>query len=259
MSKIKVSEQPIKKFKRLFWDIETSYNVVSTWNIGYDLNINHDNILKERAIICICYKWAGESKVHSLKWNSGDDKQLIKDFLKILDKADESIGHNSDKFDLKWLRTRALFHNLPMFPDYTTVDTLKLARSGFKFNSNRLDYLGKFFGVGGKMDTGGFKLWQKIIIDNDPKALDKMISYCKRDVIILEKVYNRLNKYTKAKTHVGVILGKSKCSCPNCGSEKLHASGKRVTATGLIYQKLQCQDCHKYFQVSKSVWENKDK
>ena len=120
-------KEKVKRFRRLFFDIETSYNVVSTWRVGYDINITHDNIIKERAIICICYKWASEKKVHSLQWNKGNDKQMLIDFIKILNSADEIVGQNSDRFDMKWVRTRCLYHGILMFPSYQTVDTMKLA------------------------------------------------------------------------------------------------------------------------------------
>jgi len=238
-----------KKFKRLFFDIETSYNVVSTWNIGYDVHIGHENILKERAIICICYKWEHEKTVHSLKWRNGDDKQLLIDFMKILDSADEIIGHNSDKFDLPWIRTRCIYHRISMFPDYQSIDTLKISYSKFRFNSNKLDYLGKFLGFGGKEDTGGFKLWQDIIERNSTTAMDKMIRYCKRDVLLLEKVFQRLFKYAKHKTHVGVIEGKLKTSCPKCGSYKISQNGQRVLASGNIQHRMRCSSCGGHFTL----------
>ena len=239
-----------KKFKRLFFDIETSYNVVSSWRVGYDINITPDNIIKERGIICVCWKWAGESKVHSLEWNKGDDKQLLKDFIKVFDSADEIIGQNSDKFDIKWLRTRCIFHGVPMLHTYQTLDTLKLARSGFNFNSNKLDYLGKFLGIGGKKDTGGFKLWQDIVERNDVKAMKHMIEYCKQDVVVLEKVFDKLNPYTKSKTHVGVILGKDKTSCPNCGSDHSKNHGYRYLASGTKKQIRLCLSCGKSYSLS---------
>ena len=58
----------MKKIKRLFFDIETSPNIGLFWTSGYKLNISHDSIIKERAIICICYKWAGDDKIYSLQW-----------------------------------------------------------------------------------------------------------------------------------------------------------------------------------------------
>ena len=93
----------MRRFKRLFFDIETSPNIMFAWTAGYKLNLPPDNIIKERAIMCICYKWEGDKQVHSLEWKKGDDKKLLTDFMKIMNKADEIIGHNSDNFDIKWV------------------------------------------------------------------------------------------------------------------------------------------------------------
>lgn len=246
------------EFKRLFWDIETSYNVVRSWNIGYDLTITHENIIKERAIICICYKWAGEKEVHHFQWDKGDDKAMLKKFLEVLNSADEIIGHNSDRFDEKWMRTRCVYHRLPMMPTYQTIDTLKLAKSGFRFNSNRLDYLGKFLGFGGKIETG-FKLWEAIVEHNDQTAMDKMVKYCKGDVILLEKIYNVLNPYTKPRTHVGVRMGLDSCSCPNCGSDHTHISKDIISAQGIHKKQMTCNDCGKYFTASLRAYLNREK
>ena len=89
---------------RLFWDIETSPNIGFFWRPGYKVSLTHDNIIKERAIICICYKWEKEKKVHSLVWDKGCDKQICKEFMEVMEMADEMVAHNGDRFDLKWFR-----------------------------------------------------------------------------------------------------------------------------------------------------------
>jgi len=244
--KKKLSKQNIK---RLFIDIETSPNVVFTWNVGRDLNITHDSILKERAIICICYKWEHESKVHSFEWSKGDDKQMVLDFVKILNTADEIVAHNGDHFDIKWLRTRALYHGVKSLPEFVSVDTLKISRKLFKFNSNRLDYIAKFFGFGGKLKTG-YDLWKNIVLNNDENAMKKMVHYCKRDVLLLEKVYNKLSFYSKPKIHIGILKGKDDCSCPKCGSDSTISNGNRISATGAIKKRMQCSSCGIFFQTS---------
>lgn len=246
------------KIKRLFFDIETSPNVVYSWNIGYKLNIDYNNIIKERAIICICYKWEGENKVYYLKWNKGDDKKMIYDFFKVIEQADEVIGHNSDKFDIKWFKSRAIFHGIKNMPEFKSIDTLKLSRKHFKFNSNRLDYIGQYLGLGRKVDTGGFDLWKSIIADNNTTAMNKMIKYCSNDVLLLEKVYKKLEGYSTHKTHIGVLRGGDKCSCPKCGSNHNHSRGLVVSAGGIKKHRLQCQSCGSYFTVSDTVY-NKNK
>ncbi len=122
------------KRRRLFFDIETSPNIGLFWEAGYKKNIDYSNIIKERAIICICYKWEDEKEVGWLTWDAKQcDKKMLERFVKIANTADELVGHNGDKFDLAWIRTRCLYHGIEMFPNYTTIDTLKVARSKFKW------------------------------------------------------------------------------------------------------------------------------
>lgn len=237
------------KFKRLYIDIETSPNVVFSWNVGWDLDISYENIIKEREIICICYKWAHESKVYSLKRVGGNEKSMLKEITKVMEQADEILGHNHERFDLPWIRTRCLYYGIPMIPDLKTVDTLKLCRSGFRLNSNKLDYVAQFLGLGKKLDTGGFGLWKDICLNNSQKALNKMITYCKKDVVLLEKVYDKLSPYIKHKVHVGVVEGKDKHSCIECASENVQSRGYLVTAGGSRKRRLNCQSCGSWWSV----------
>jgi len=88
--------------KRLFFDIETSFNIGIFWRSGYNLTIQPDDIIKERAIICVSWKWEGKDEVHNLTWDKNQcDKKLLKDFVKILNQADEIVAHNGDRFDIK--------------------------------------------------------------------------------------------------------------------------------------------------------------
>lgn len=249
--------------KRLFFDIETSPNIGLYWTAGYKQNISYESIIKERAIICIAYKWAGEKTTHSLQWDKHqNDKAMLKEFIKIAEQADEIVAHNGDHFDEPWIRTRCLFHGISMMPDYTSIDTLYKSRSKFKFNSNKIDYIAKFLGIPGKIHTN-FDLWKKITLDNDEKSLNYMVKYCKGDVKTLEQVFDKLNSYIKPKTHHGVLAGGEKFTCPDCGSSNIRFVRKRATAAGTLKYQLQCKDCGKYFTVSEKVyreylkWKNK--
>lgn len=245
------------KIKRLFFDIETSPNLVFSWNVGYDIKLDYENIIKERAIICICYKWEGDPKVYSMEWNKGDDKKMIIDFCNIINSADEIVGHNGDKFDIKWFRTRCLYHGVKALPEYRSIDTLKIARDKFRFNSNRLDYISKFLGFGSKIKTD-FDLWKNIVLNNDPKSMKYMVDYCKKDVALLEQIYLKLSGYTKHKTNVAVLVGGDKCDCPYCSSKKTHINGRVISAAGIEKYKMQCKNCGKYFTVSKKAIEDRN-
>lgn len=189
----KVSKQP--KIKRLFWDLEVSPNLVFSWSLGNRISIGTEQLVSERAIICCSYKWQGEKKIHSLQWSKGNDKELCKKFIRILEQADEAVTHNGNSFDFKWLYGRCIYHGIKFKQNCKKVDTLLLARRTFRFNSNKLNYIGKFLNIGQKRDTGGFDTWKKIVLKNDKQALKKMVYYCEGDIKLLESVYNKLNPY----------------------------------------------------------------
>ena len=234
------------KRRRLFFDIETSPNIGLFWEAGFKKNITTDNIIKERAIICICYKWEGEKEVYSLQWDSKqNDKTMLTKFIEVANQSNEMVGHNGDKFDLAWIRTRCLFHKIDMFPTYVTIDTLKVARSKFRFQSNRLNYIAEFLGLGQKIKTE-YNLWKDILLKNDKVAMEKMIKYCKKDVTLLEQVFKALRGHMIPKTHYGVVFGADRGTCPECGSEDLIRNNKVITATGLTRIQYKCKTCNHY-------------
>ena len=241
--------------KRLFWDIETSPNIMFSWRAGYKLNLTHDNIIQERAIICICYKWEGEEEVNSIQWDRGDDRELVKEFSEVAAEADEMVAHNGNKFDLKWFNTRNLIHNLPPIPQYKTVDTLTIARKHFYLNSNRLDYLGKILLREGKINTN-FDLWKRICLDNEPSAMREMVQYCKKDVELLERIWRKLAPYDTPKTHAGVFAGLDRWTCPHCASENVKVSKTRPTPKGIVQKQMQCKDCHRYYTIANKVYKD---
>lgn len=235
--------------RRLFFDIEVSPATCLVWRPGYQINVSHESIIKEGAIICIAYKFGGEKKIYHLQWDSKqNDKAMLKKFLKIASTAQELVGHNGDNFDLKWIRTRCFYHGVPMMPEYTTIDTLKEARKGFRFNSNKLDYISKYSGGAGKNHTS-FDLWRDICLKKCHKSMKIMTDYCKVDVLRLEEVFTRMQKYIKPKSSIADY----KCDCPECGSENIALRSNKISAAGVKYKQVQCQDCGTYFKLSETA------
>jgi DNA polymerase elongation subunit (family B) len=249
------------KRKRLFFDIEVSPLTVYTWNIGQKISLSHDNILEERAIVCISYKWEGEEYVHNLTWDrNNNDKKMLQAFVKVMDEADEVVGHNGDGFDIPWIRGRCLVHGITMSPTISSIDTLKLARKYFRLPSNRLDYLAKLLLGEGKKETG-YNLWKEVCGKDKIVAADsliKMVDYCDKDVILLERVFEKLNVYVPNK--VKYVLDPSKNTarhCPECSSNKTYCSKTKRSAVGTVRKQMQCKDCGKYFTISEAAYNKK--
>lgn len=243
------------KVRRLFADIETSPTIGLFWGAGFGLNISHENILVERRIICIAYKWEHEDRVVVLRWDAKqNDRSMLEQFVAVANTADEIVGHYGNHFDWPWIRTRVLLHKLPPVPIWKTVDTKALASRYFYFQSNKLDYISNALGHGRKLHTD-FQLW-KDCLNGCEKALNYMCKYCGVDVKRLEAVYHDLMAFVPAKTHAGVVAGSDKWTCPRCGSKNVRMSKKRITANGTTQYQFQCQDDGGFYTVSKTAYEN---
>lgn len=243
-----------EKIKRLFYDIETSQYEVRSFRIGYKLNLGYQNVKKLAKIICISWAWDDEDKIHNLRWDSQmDDKKMLEKFIKELNKADEIVAHNGDRFDIKWIRTRALYHKIPMKPKYRSFDTLKKAKSGFNFPNNRLDTIAQFLSVGAKVEHDGIKMWDAVQ-DGDKHYLNEMVKYCDGDIVVLRDVYLAMQPYVKNNTHTGTHNNKLKCSCPNCASEDISLLKNAFTALGTIKREIECNTCGYNYETSNSAW-----
>jgi hypothetical protein len=240
--------------KRLLLDIEVSPDIGFFWQPGYRINVGYQQIIKEREVICIAFKNHGENAVTSITWDDKcSDRKMLIAFSHALRNADELVGHNIDKFDLPWLMGRLVFHGSEPLPPFKTIDTLKWARRKFKFNSNRLDYLARFLGVGKKIETRQ-DLWREVVLDNDRASLNEMVGYCRNDVIILEKVYDKLAAHMQTKTHAGVLAGGEKWSCPHCASEHVNHHKKMVSAAGTVQHQMRCVECGRYGTISERAY-----
>jgi len=241
--------------KRLFYDIETSYFIVSAWRMG-EQRLGPHQIIKHPEIICISWKWEEEDKVYRVSWNEDQsDKELLEKFIPELNKANQIVAHNGDRFDLKWIRGRAIFHDIKVNPRYETIDTLKIAKSQFKFASNKLDELGKFLGVGEKIETN-YALWDRIILSKEPEALEEMGLYCDEDVRLLERVFEKLRPYGKAQFNYGKLYGDHNFACPECGALTPRVTKAYTTPMGVRRYYLQCKakGCFTNYPVSNRTY-----
>lgn len=232
--------------KILLFDIETSHNLVAAFKLFEDFT-PPENIIQERFVISVAWKWLGSKKIEAVsvldntqlfKKDPYNDLHVLKTFHKVLQEADVIVGHNSDKYDIRFLEGRMLIQGLEPLPPINKLDTLKIARKRFLFNSNKLDYLGKVLKVGRKKPTGGNKLWLQVL-QGDPKAIKKMVTYNRGDIELLEAVFLKLRPYMP--NYVNRELH-GLTGCTRCGSGKLQKRGLARNATR-TYQRFQCQGC----------------
>ena len=252
----------------LCFDVENLPNIASTWTL-YDTRISHNNIIENQSLICIAWQWVGKKRTYCtsisddkkrFEKNIYDDYHVVKEFHKVLntDKSFVLLGHNSDRFDIRKFNTAAIKHGFEPVPERQSIDTLKQARKYFRFDSNRLDYLGRFLEVGEKLETGGYQLWNDIVqakypeVGKNPdlelayKSVSKMMDYNKNDVRLLLKVFDKLKPYIKIPNHT-LYSGKV-ARCTKCGSQDFNTKGWRYNMA-TRRRRYYCHTCKSNFDV----------
>lgn len=238
--------------RTLMVDIETAPSLGWVWGRW------EQNVIDFKAdwyLLSFAYKWFGQDKGvtavglnHSPKYKPGseNDKWLSEQVWDLLDQADTVIGHNSDRFDLKKLATRFVTHGLQPPTPYKTVDTLKIARAKFAFDSNKLDDLGRYLGIGRKLPTTGFHLWRGCM-NGDKESWKQMLKYNAHDVELLEEVYEIMRPWDTK--HPQINIGDIAIdNCPKCGSSKIQKRGFEYTMLRKK-QRYQCLSCHGWYSA----------
>jgi DNA polymerase III epsilon subunit-like protein len=184
--------------------------------------------------------------------------EMICKFVEVLEEADEVIAHNGDKFDMAWYNGRHLIHGLEPIPKVKTVDTYKMAARNFNLNSYKLDYLSKILFGEGKIHTE-YDLWRDIVLKNDEKAMGKMIKYCKKDVVLVERVWQKLRDYDAAATHAAVSASgnvRDRWMCQHCGTDHVKKSKTVVTAKGMKQHQMKCleEGCGRFYTIANLVY-----
>jgi len=234
----------------LLIDIETAPNLGWVWN-KWETDVI---AFKENwYILSFAYKWLGDKKTSVIalpdfktyKKDKKNDKELCQKLWDLFDKAEIIIAHNGDKFDIKKSNTRFIEHGFNPPSPYKTVDTRTVARSYFRFDSNKLDDLGQYLKLGRKLPTGGIDLWFGCMA-GDRKCWKRMKEYNRMDVDLLEKVYLKLRGWMKRHPNLNMIE-ETVDNCPNCGSSELIRRGFALTRISKR-QRYQCQTCGAWCQ-----------
>ena len=254
----------------LAFDVESLPLVATSFKL-FKTNIPHTNIIENQSIISVSWQWVGQKKCYSTSIADDkkrfendvfNDKHPVTEFHKVLntDKPFVLLAHNGSSFDIKKINTAFIKHSLEPVNERQMIDTLKSARRYFRFDSNRLDFLGRYLELGEKMETGGMQLWLDIVQAKYPpvgkkpdlelayKAMRKMVSYNKQDVKLLIDVYLKLMPFLNS-GHPNYAIyqnNPSKIVCTKCGSSDFTTSGWRYMKSHK-YRRYQCKVCNSRF------------
>jgi hypothetical protein len=237
----------------LVLDIETRPNLAHVWRL-FDENIPLDRLLVEGGMLCFAAKFLGDKAVVSSSLQDGEFTMASVLWM-LLEEADAVVTYNGDRFDIPHINRLFLSQGIKPPAPYKKIDLLKTVRNQFKFASNKLEFVCKELGLGGKVDNGGYDTWLGCM-NNDPAAWAKMIKYNKKDVVLTEKLYRHILPWIKNHPNAGMYRELDRPRCPNCGSHHVQMRGTATTKTG-HYQRYKCKSCGTWSRARTMLKENK--
>lgn len=205
---------------------------------------------RDTFILMFSYKWAHERSVKTCclpdfpryKRNKHDDHDLCAELYRLMDEADIICAHNGDAFDIKKINSRLITNGFPPPSAFKTIDTLKAARRAFKFDSNKLDHIGRYLNEGRKIPNSGAHLWRGCV-NGDARSWRIMRRYGKQDTALLARVYERIKPWMPNHPNLNIYGGKSnETNCPTCQSDRIKRRGLTYSKT-MVRQRWQCLDC----------------
>lgn len=224
--------------KLLLLDLETSPNQVFSWGL-WDQNISLSQIIDTSSVLCYSAKWYGERRTEFDSVHKSSRKKMLKGIHAMMEEADAICTYNGNSFDLPVLNREFLTNGFSPPSPYRSIDLLPTVRKQFRFASNKLGFVTEQLGLGSKTKHPGFKLWVDCMA-GDPRAFRLMEKYNRQDVVLLERLYDKVRPWIKG--HPNHNTYGASGACPSCGSDKLQRRGEARNAKG-SYQRFQCGGC----------------
>lgn len=166
---------------------------------------------------------------------------MLKDISERMLDSDAWLGHYSTRYDVPFVNSRLLYHNMPVLPlNMPQIDTWRAARNNLKLHSNRLASIQEFLKLEDEKNSIKSEQWLRAL-GGDKKAIDYVVEHNRRDVLVLEQAYLKLRPLIKDHPRYSFV---DKKACKTCGAppNKVQHRGERRTRCRL-YKRVQCQMC----------------
>lgn len=235
--------------KTLLIDIETSPNVGDVWRL-WKQNISIDQLRESSRVICFGAKWLDKrGTMFYSDWKHGHGHMVDRAY-ELLEEADQLVHWNGRRFDVPHLFREFLLAGYPPPAPSHQLDLLETVKRRFAFPSNKLDYVSQTLCGTRKVKHEGHELWVKVLA-GDPAAQRKMERYNRKDVLLMEPIYHKLEPWLLGPMNMRLHKAEGDSGCPHCGGQ-LVRNGYQYTTVGK-YQRYRCAACGAPSRASKNT------
>jgi uncharacterized protein YprB with RNaseH-like and TPR domain len=174
-------------------EIKTGFIDIESSNLKSDFGI----------ILSYCIKEQNTSKIWGRTITKEEltdgtlDKNLVRECIEDMSKFNLIVTYYGTKFDLPFIRSRALYWglNFPIYGSHNHRDLYYVVKSKLCISRNRLETACRLCHIEGKTHLDG-NHWIMALTGNK-KSLDYIFEHNRQDVIILQKLYDKLIMFVR--------------------------------------------------------------
>lgn len=168
--------------KQVVFDLET-WGLDAGWGVvmqGDFLEYGHTAVPRRTSVSLRDFK----------PWKEGrrsDDSAMVKACIDILNRNHLAYAHNGQNFDIRWLRTVAMKHQIP-FPQIKLIDPAQVAWQKYRLGRNSLEAIADFLELPYEKYHIAPNVWRKALMDDDDEMWKELAYRCSTDVDLLNAV-----------------------------------------------------------------------
>lgn len=246
--------------KVLILDIETLPIEAYIWGM-WNQNPSLEMIKQHTTILSWSAKWMG-APANSVMYQDvrdekdvRNDKNILGPLRSLLEESDVILTQNGVSFDIPKINYRLAFHKFKPYSKPKDIDTLKIAKKVFGFDSNKLEHLTAMFCTKYKKSKHkkypGFSLW-KGCMEGNLEAFKEMEEYNKVDVLSLEELYvDHLMPWDDT-VNFAAWSDEYTFRC-NCGNDEFQQVKDKITKKSR-FNRYVCTNCGKEHRDSKNLF-----
>lgn len=189
--------------KILTLDIET-FPILAWTFATKNAFIGPSNIVQPAKMVSWAAKWHHEDEVLFASEFHDGHKKMVKQMHRLLSEADVVVTFNGKRFDIPHINREIEVLKLGSPAPYEHIDLFQQVRKQFRFSTSNLDEVVTELGLGKKVEHEGFGLWLKCIA-GDPDAWSRFREYNKHDVVLTERLLDRILHWAPGLSNMGQI------------------------------------------------------
>lgn len=194
----------IKRRDQAYASLRVGYLDIEATHLKADFGFILSWCIKAAGVDRIDYSVITKDEIEKYKF----DKRVVRELLETMrDRYDILYAHYGGdwRFDIPYIRTRALINDLDdLLPEHMEKfvrDTWPIARKKLALSRNSLDVIADACGIRDVQKTKVDREMWRLAAHGHQEALKYVLDHNEKDVIILERVHERLKKFETPSFH----------------------------------------------------------